>query len=239
MAQLAEVKAMNTGPAKNLVTIKGTKEGLTVFLNDQCSYDALTEELKEKVARDHQAFGNGPEVEVKVDVGYRFLTKEQEHQIISLLEEADPIKVKEIQTEVISREEARKEREETGITSYSQIIRSGQDIRVKGDLYLLGDVNPGGTIQATGSIFVLGTLKGTARAGIDGDLRAVVGASVMDPHQLSIAGTYFHAPERHEKKEKGPLYKEPVFAYISEREKEIAFEKTRLLYQMKRDIEKD
>lgn len=236
MAQASEVKVMNTGPAKHVVTIKGTKEGLTVFLDDQCSYEALTEELQEKLARDQQAFSHGPEVAVKVDVGHRYLQKEQEEQIITLLEQADSIKVREIHTEVISREEAQRQAEETGITSLAQIIRSGQDLRVKGDLYLLGDVNPGGAVQATGSIFILGTLKGIARAGIEGDHHAVIGASVMDPHHLSIAETFFHAPERHEKESQGPLYKEPVFAYMIQQKQQIAFEKTRLLYQMRRNM---
>ncbi|WP_240374727.1 septum site-determining protein MinC [Bacillus piscicola] len=237
MAQALEVKQMSTGPSKNFVTIKGTKEGLTIFLDDQCSYETLTKELREKITRDKQVFGNGPEVDVQVDIGYRYINNNQEAEITSLLEEAETIRVKEIRTEVITIEEAKKQAEHTALTSFARIVRSGQVLEVKGDLLLLGDVNPGGTVQATGDIYIMGMLKGTARAGIEGNVKAVVCSAVMDPHQLSIGNTYYYAPERHEKKEKGPLFPEPVYAYIEKQNREITFEKTRLLNQFKRQTE--
>ncbi|WP_158738202.1 septum site-determining protein MinC [Alteribacillus sp. YIM 98480] len=231
MAQAPEVKQMSTGPAKNLVTIKGTKEGLTVILDDQCSFDDLTKELKEKISNDKQVFGDGPEVEVKVDAGYRYLLNHQKEKIKHLLEEAESILVGEFHSEVISKEEARREREETGLTAVTRIIRSGQILRIRGDVLLLGDVNPGGIVEATGNVYILGTLKGIARAGVEGRETSVVCASVMAPHQISISDAIFYAPSRYEKKESGPLFGEPVYAYIANQDLEISFEKTRLLNQ--------
>ncbi|SDI70246.1 septum site-determining protein MinC [Alteribacillus bidgolensis] len=231
MAQAPEVKQMSTGPAKNLVTIKGTKEGLTVILDDQCSFDDLTKELKEKISNDKQVFGDGPEVEVKVDAGYRYLLNHQKEKIKNLLEDAEPILVGEFHSEVISKEEARREREETGLTAVTRIIRSGQILRIRGDVLLLGDVNPGGIVEATGNVYILGTLKGIARAGVEGSKTSVVCASVMAPHQISISDAIFYAPNRYEKKQSGPLFGEPVYAYIANEDLEISFEKTRLLNQ--------
>ena len=42
----------------------------------------------------------------------------------------------------------------------ARIIRSGQVLQVAGDLLLIGDVNPGGTVIAGGNIFIMGALKG-------------------------------------------------------------------------------
>lgn len=231
MAQGLEVKQMSTGPAKSLVTIKGTKEGLTVILDDQCSFEALTKELKEKISRDKQVFGNGPDVEVKVDAGYRYLKEKQQKTIKDLLEEANSIIVGEFHSEVISKDESKRIMEETGLTAVTRIIRSGQVLRIRGDVLLLGDVNPGGIVEATGNVYILGTLKGTARAGVEGSKDAVVCASVMAPHQISISDAIFYAPDRYEKKESGPLFGEPVYAYIANQNLEISFEKTRLLNQ--------
>ncbi|MFB4162917.1 septum site-determining protein MinC [Alteribacillus sp. JSM 102045] len=231
MAQAPEVKQMSTGPAKNLVTIKGTKDGLTIILDDQCSFEDLTKELKEKISQDKQVFGNGPEVKVKVDAGYRYLQEHQEKKIKDLLEEAEPIRVGEFHSEVISKKEARREREETGLTAVTKIVRSGQVLRIRGDVLLLGDVNPGGIVEATGNVYILGTLKGIARAGVEGSKNTVVCASVMAPHQISISDVIFYAPERYEKKDRGPLFGEPVYAYIANQDLEISFEKTRLLNQ--------
>src|SRR5690606_9223855 len=45
------------------------------------------------------------------------------------------------------------------------IVRSGQTMHHDGDLLLVGDVNPGGTVTATGHVLVLGSLRGMAHAG--------------------------------------------------------------------------
>ncbi|WP_035710108.1 septum site-determining protein MinC [Salibacterium aidingense] len=225
---------MKTGPSKNRVTIKGTKEGLTIIMDDQCSFEDLKEELREKIAKDKQVFGNGPEVEVTVDTGYRYIGEHQKEVLSGLLKDAESIRIKEFRSEVISREEAKRQREEEGLTPVTQIIRSGQVVSVRGDVLLLGDVNPGGAVEATGNVYILGTLKGTARAGVEGDLEAVVCASVMEPNQISISDVMFYAPDRYEKKQSGPLFGEPVFAYIATPEKEISFEKTRLLTQFQK-----
>ena len=42
-------------------------------------------------------------------------------------------------------------------------------IKVPGDLLLIGDVNPGGTVMAGGNIFIMGSLKGIAHAGCYGN----------------------------------------------------------------------
>lgn len=77
-------------------------------------------------------------------------------------------------------------KEEAEIISVSKIVRSGQVLEVKGDLLLIGDVNPGGTVRAGGNIFVLGSLKGIAHAGFNGNNHAVIAASEMLPTQLRI-----------------------------------------------------
>lgn len=133
---------MKTGSKRNLVTIKGTKDGLTILLDDQCSFEALMEELTEKVA-DKQAFGNGPEVEVKVDTGYRYLQEDHRNKIQQIIEGTGVIKIQDIISQVISTEEAEKMKEESSITSIARIIRSGQVLRIQGDALLLGDINPG------------------------------------------------------------------------------------------------
>ncbi len=91
---------MKTGSKRNLVTIKGTKDGLTILLDDQCSFEALMEELTEKVA-DKQAFGNGPEVEVKVDTGYRYLQEDHRNKIQQIIEGTGVIKIQDIISQVI------------------------------------------------------------------------------------------------------------------------------------------
>ena len=60
---------------------------------------------------------------------------------------------------------------------------------------LLGDVNPGGAIVSTGDIFVMGSLRGMAHAGVDGDEGAIIAASHFRPTQLRIADVISRPPD--------------------------------------------
>lgn len=67
-------------------------------------------------------------------------------------------------------------------------IRSGMEVRHQGTAILLGDVNPGGAIIASGDIIIWGRLRGLAHAGARGDRReSRIYALVMEPTQLRIA----------------------------------------------------
>jgi len=77
-----------------------------------------------------------------------------------------------------------------------QTVRSGQKIAYKGNLVVLGDVNPGAEILAGGSVVVWGRLRGVVHAGAQGDEKAVVCALELSPTQLRIAGEIAISPAR-------------------------------------------
>jgi septum site-determining protein MinC len=89
------------------------------------------------------------------------------------------------------------------------MIRSGQVVNYEGSVMLLGDINPGGTLTATGDIFVMGALRGTAHAGAKGDKEAIIAASQLCPTQLRIAEVISRPPDEWVV---GSLYME--FAYV-------------------------
>lgn len=66
-------------------------------------------------------------------------------------------------------------------------VRSGQVLRHLGNIVVVGDVNPGAEIIASGDIVVFGILRGQAHAGAQGDLGASVTALELAPTQLRIA----------------------------------------------------
>ena len=69
-------------------------------------------------------------------------------------------------------------------------IRSGQTEEFpQGSLIIYGDVNSGSEVKAGGDIVVLGTLRGSAYAGINGRLSAVIIAMDLAPLKLQI-GNY-------------------------------------------------
>ena len=66
-------------------------------------------------------------------------------------------------------------------------MRSGFKVAYQGHVVILGDVNPGAEIIASGSVLVWGRLRGTVHAGAEGDEAAVVCALDLSPTQLRIA----------------------------------------------------
>jgi septum site-determining protein MinC len=184
------------------VTIKGTKDGLTLHLNDDCSFEEITKELDEKLSAGLLTNEDRALIPVKLETGHRYLTNTQQDELKALIRQKKQLVVEEINSLVITKEEADKQREENGMVTITKIVRSGQIIEVPGNLLLIGDVNPGGTVKAGGNIFIMGALKGVAHAGCYGNDQAVIAASSMKPSQLRISDSLNRAPDYSNSEEK-------------------------------------
>lgn len=66
-------------------------------------------------------------------------------------------------------------------------LRGGQVLHHSGNIVIVGDVNPGAELVATGDILVFGRLGGIAHAGALGDESARIYALDLAPTQLRIA----------------------------------------------------
>ncbi len=74
-------------------------------------------------------------------------------------------------------------------------IRSGQKIEHKGTIVIIGDVNPGAEIIASGHVIIIGALKGNVHAGAQGDEDAVIYANKFAPNIIKISSLIAKAPE--------------------------------------------
>lgn len=74
-------------------------------------------------------------------------------------------------------------------------LRSGQREQFDGHVVIVGDVNPGAEVVATGDIVVMGKLRGMAHAGARGDPGAVVVAFRLEPTQLRIGDLISRSPD--------------------------------------------
>jgi septum site-determining protein MinC len=66
-------------------------------------------------------------------------------------------------------------------------LRGGQTLHNLGNIIVIGDVNPGAELIASGDVVVFGSLRGVAHAGAQGDASARVVALELAPTQLRIA----------------------------------------------------
>jgi septum site-determining protein MinC len=82
-----------------------------------------------------------------------------------------------------------------GTLYHCATLRGGQTLHHAGNIVVVGDVNPGAELVATGDILVFGRLAGIAHAGARGDESARIYALDLAPTQLRIA-THIAADER-------------------------------------------
>jgi septum site-determining protein MinC len=179
---------------RQLITMKGTKDGLTLFIDDSCSLNHALQELKYKM-KESKPTTTEPVVAVRVKLGARYLREEQISELRQIITNENRFTIHSIESDVVLREEARQWQANSEIKAVNRIVRSGQVLHVTGDLLLIGDVNPGGKVMATGNIYIMGNLRGIAHAGIDGDTQAFIAASYMNPSQLRIAHYISRAPD--------------------------------------------
>lgn len=181
------------------VMVKGNQEGMVIQLDSKSGFSALKEQLKARLKNlDHALMG----ANVTINIGNKLLTRNEIDEMRDILESRglNLIRVngKEQSYDLPSSQE--EDEPLTRLTSgrtlfITRHLRSGQRVNYAGNVVVLGDVNPGAEIVATGHILVMGTLRGMAHAGCRGDERAIVTALKLSPTQLRIASHITHAPE--------------------------------------------
>lgn len=195
------------------VSIKGTREGLTITFGDG-EFPALLESLDQHLTT-RGAFFRGGRVALQVED--RAINQKELSQLQALLSghdmilrtvvsrngvtqeasdalglrliapEADPeTETQETPQPEPQRSTSRQREESKGIL-IRRMVRSGQIVRHTGHVVVIGDVNAGATITAGGDIVVWGGLYGIAHAGSMGNTSAVICALEMSPLQLRIA----------------------------------------------------
>lgn len=192
------------------IVIRGTtKTGLVLLLPDEMEFSVLCQRLQERLASSGRFFAGAS---VTAHVGRRVLSESEQNRLNQILreagmallgfqEEGDP--VAEVQAATRAAEEVRRTTalpaaaavaSETALV-IPRTLRSGQEVRHQGDVIVLGDVNPGAVVIATGHIVVMGALRGVAHAGCAGNQAAIVAATKLRPTQLRIAQVIGRAPD--------------------------------------------
>jgi len=134
-----------------------------------------------------------PEVENALDkiFGGNDFDAEEEKEVKEV--EQHHFEVEEEETEEVLAMKA--EAEKLPTLYLKRTIRSGQSITSDGNLFIIGDVNPGSEVIAKGDITVWGILGGIAHAGSEGNSQARIRALKMNAIQLRIADIFARRPD--------------------------------------------
>ena len=189
------------------VVLRAYKDGLHLIIRPHLSITEVEAAIQQEISRMNRSLAGAS---VQIDLKPPTL-KEEDIALLSLtLKETYDLTVRGIEvadepvtppiaaaptTHVISHAsdiQNHRDSEPSRIAPYT--IRSGQTEEFpQGSLIIYGDVNSGSEVKAGGDIVVLGTLRGSAYAGMNGRLSAVIVAMDFAPLQLQI-GNYVNRP---------------------------------------------
>jgi septum site-determining protein MinC len=201
------------------IDIKGTSYGLVIHVGPG-DWNSLLGELTLRLEHTPSFFKGG---RVALHVGPRQLTKRQLEHIGDLLrshqmslwavigeseETVEQAISLGLETRLDSPQALRPPDEESeGATTRAttdtqsailvrRTLRSGQSLHHAGHVVVIGDVNPGAEVIASGDVVVWGRLRGIVHAGAGGNDGAVVCALALAPMQLRISRYIARAPAR-------------------------------------------
>jgi len=194
---------------ENIISFKATVNGLILIMRGEDDFETVYEHIEKKLESSGRFF-KGASLTVKYRG--RKLTADQEQQIAALLSKKTNAEIKSFEEDLIQpdkeQEAVKKNMEkpkmrmiffkglEEGMTKfYKGTVRSGQLVSYEGNLVIIGDVNPGGEVLATGNVIVMGSLRGMVHAGADGNKEAFVAALSLQPTQLRIADVITRPPD--------------------------------------------
>lgn len=186
--------------------IKGIKDGVLITLEGQ-DWQKARDRLIKKI-EDKEDFFQG--AQLVLDVGNNVLRTKELAELRDILSSKNIVLRGVLSSSIVTQETAQllglitefpkpKEKQARRLDPLDTVIagepavlvhctmRSGFKVAHQGHVIVLGDVNMGAEIVASGSVIVWGRLRGTVHAGAEGDERAVVCALDLSPTQLRIA----------------------------------------------------
>jgi septum site-determining protein MinC len=124
------------------------------------------------------------------------IIKQHEPEVISTDVSSEPPITAEILNEQTQAYPSRLDPRDSDDTLFlRRTIRSGQAIQHASSIVILGDVNPGAEVVASGDIIVWGVLRGMVHAGYPNNENAIVCSLLLAPVQLRIANLLSRPPD--------------------------------------------
>jgi septum site-determining protein MinC len=186
--------------ANSIVALRAYRDGLHLIIRPHLSITEVEVAIQQEISRMNRSLAGAS---VQIDLKSPTLKEEEIELLSSKLQESYDLTVRGVEvadepvappiaaaptTHVISQTtdtRSHRDSEPSRIVPYT--IRSGQTEEFpQGSLIIYGDVNSGSEVRAGGDIVILGTLRGSAYAGMNGRLSAVIIAMDFAPLQLQI-----------------------------------------------------
>lgn len=178
---------------QKLINFKGNKKGIYIQIKEG-KFENIKNQLLMKLKNTKEFFQGAKVIDIR---GGNLEDDKVEilENIIRSYGIAVDIQDKKSDIEEIEKKEPFDGIEEGETKFIRHTLRSGQRIEFDGNIVVLGDVNPGAVLIAKGNIVVMGSLRGIAHAGSDGNRDSIVAAFKMKATQLRIADIISRSPD--------------------------------------------
>lgn len=207
---------------KNPVIIKSFPNGLSLFLDEEMTFDKLLEEIAVKFKESAHFF---KDAKMGLSFEGRKLTEEEERKIIDTITANSSLNIicvigKDDETNqsyvrALKQLAFHQQEMENAGQFYKGVLKDGQILETENSIIVLGDVYPGACIISNKDIIILGGLYGQAYAGGNGMEGHFVVALEMSPEKLKIGEFKYKTSEKQSKWSIKPKV-QPKIAYVKD-----------------------
>lgn len=185
---------------KDLVVIKSFTSGITLFINSDCDFAEVIDDIKVKFDDAKNFFGNS---KMALTFEGRILSNDEKIQVVDAIKSVCGVKILCIvehdeDTEkqfVRALEQVEDKFDENAGQFYKGTLKDGDVLETENSIVVLGDVYPGCAVISAKNIIIIGGLYGEAYAGGNGNNSAYVVALEMEPERLKV-GDFKYKPAR-------------------------------------------
>lgn len=205
---------------KNPVIIKSFPNGLSLFLDEEMSFDKLLEEIAVKFKESAHFF---KDAKMGLSFEGRKLSEEEERRVIDTITANSSLNIvcvigKDDETNqnyvrALKQLAFHQQELENAGQFYKGVLKDGQILETENSIIVLGDVYPGACIISNKDIVILGGLYGQAYAGGNGMEGHFVVALEMSPEKLKIGDFKYKTSEKQSKWSIKPKV-QPKIAYV-------------------------
>ncbi len=186
------------------VIIKSYQNGLKIFLDEEASFSDILKEITDKFVESKKFFKNS---KIAVSFEGRSLSKEEEIALVSAMEKGGELNIVYIIGKDIETNEYYQKALEHAIQGednaasfgklYCNSLKKGEHLETESGVVILGDVEPGASIYANGSIVILGGLYGTAVCTVsNNEDRYFIAAMDVSCERLKIGSKKYFSLEK-------------------------------------------
>lgn len=178
---------------KNIVVIKSYQSGISLWLDSECDFCELLDEIIFKFSESRTFFGNA---RMALSIEGRKLTDSEQLKIVEAIQTCTNLEIiclvgkdedkEQNFVKAIEKVNQHLYQNDAGGQFYRGTLKNNQMIETESSIVILGDVHPGSAVVSAHNIIVLGGLYGEAYAGGNGEEGHFVVALEMSPQKLTI-----------------------------------------------------